>query len=90
MNLVIFYIICRVYKKEEEGKLNVNIKWEVVEAEGRNLTIQNMKSKETKTFHEDSIDKHFRYVYCAIFHSRQGTTIRDNIRLLFWKFNLPK
>ena len=55
-------LICRVYKKDEEGKLNVNIRWEVVEVEGRNVTIQDIKSKETRTFDEDTIDKHFRYV----------------------------
>ena len=38
-------LICRVYKKDEEGKLNVNIRWEVVEVEGRNVTIQDIKSK---------------------------------------------
>ena len=38
-------ICCRVYKKDEEGKLNVNIRWEVVEVEGRNVTIQDIKSK---------------------------------------------
>ena len=32
-------LICRVYKKDEEGKLNVNIRWEVVQVEGRNVTI---------------------------------------------------
>ena len=40
---------CRVYKKDEEGKLNVNIRWEVVEVEGRHVTIQDIKSKETRT-----------------------------------------
>ena len=42
-------LICRVYKKDEEGKLNVNIRWEVVEVEGRHVTIQDIKSKETRT-----------------------------------------
>ena len=49
-------------QKDEEGKLNVNIRWEVVEVEGSNVTIQDIKSKETRTFDEDTIDKHFRYV----------------------------
>ena len=76
-------LICRVYKKDEEGKLNVNIRWEVVEVEGRHVTIQDIKSKETRTF-EDTIDKHFRYAYCATCHSRQGTTIRDNKTIHDW------
>ena len=71
-------------QKDEEGKLNVNIRWEVVEVEGSNVTIQDIKSKETRTFDEDTIDKHFRYAYCANCHSRQGTTIRDNITIHEW------
>ena len=52
--------------------------------EGRHVTIQDIKSKETRTFDEDTIDKHFRYAYCATCHSRQGTTIRDNITIHKW------
>ena len=32
-------LICRLYKKDKEGKLNVNIRWKVVNNEGYKITI---------------------------------------------------
>jgi hypothetical protein len=70
-------LICRFYKKDEGNKLNVNISCDVVKID-RGVTIQDIKSKEERSFYENIIDKHFTYAYCATCHSRQETTIRDS------------
>ena len=73
-------LICRLYKKDEEGKLNVNIRWKVIKVEGMNITIQDIKDKDNvRTFDTNTIEKHFRYAYCATVHSRQGASIDGNI-----------
>ena len=77
-------LICRLYKKDEGGKLNVNIRWKVVNVDGGLITLQDIKTGEKRTFNEDVVDKHFRYAYCSTCHSRQGTTIKTNITIHEW------
>ena len=73
-------LICRLYKIDEQGKLNVNIRWNVIKVEGRKLKIQDIKDKDNvRTYDKDVIEKHFRYAYCATVHSRQGASIDGNI-----------
>eukprot|EP00438_Fugacium_kawagutii_P004546 Skav222288 [mRNA] locus=scaffold807:301469:304798:- [translate_table: standard] len=78
-------LICRLYRRDEDGKLNVNIRWRVEKVEGRQVKIRDIKDKDNvRTYDEDVIDKHFRYAYCATCHSRQGTTIKTNITIHEW------
>ena len=73
-------LICRLYKIDEQGKLNVSIRWNVIKVEGRKLKIQDIKDKDNvRTYDKDVIEKHFRYAYCATVHSRQGASIDGNI-----------
>ena len=78
-------LICRLYKKDKEGKLNVNIRWKIANIEGYKITIQDIKDAEhIRTFDIHIIDKHFRFAYCATTHSRQGTSISDNMTIHEW------
>ena len=77
-------LICRLYKKDEEGKLNVNIRWKVIKVHENEVTLQEIKTKEVRTFQVDIIDKHFRYAYCSTTHSRQGTSISGNMTIHEW------
>ena len=53
--------------------------------EGYKITIQDIKDTENiRTLDIDIIDKHFRYAYCATTHSRQGTSISDNMTIHEW------
>ena len=66
-------LICRLYRNEDEGKFNVNIRWLITNVEGNMITIQDIKDKDdVRTVKENIIDNHFRYAYCATCHSRQG------------------
>ena len=79
-------LICRLYRNEEEGKFNVNIRWLITKVEGNMITIQDIKDKEdVRTVKENIIDKHFRYAYCATCHSRQGQSISGNITIHEWQ-----
>ena len=40
-------LICRLYKMDEQGKLNVNIRWNIVNVEGRKLKHKTSKTKRT-------------------------------------------
>ena len=73
-------LICRLHKKDCEGKLNVNIRWKVIKNEGYKKTTQDIQDTENI----DIIDKPFRYAYCATTHSRQGTSISDNMTIHEW------
>ena len=73
-------LICRLCRKDEEGKFNVNIRWLITKVEGSMITIQDVKDKENaRTVSESVIDNHSRYAYCSTCHSRQGTLIASNI-----------
>ena len=75
-------LICRLYRNEEEGKFNVNIRWLITKVEGTMITIEDIKDKDyVRTVSENVIDKHFRYAYCATCHSRQGQSISGNITI---------
>ena len=39
-------LICRLYRNDEEGKFNVNIRWLITRVEGNMLTIQDIKDKD--------------------------------------------
>ena len=79
-------LICRLYRNEEEGKFNVNIRWLITKVEGNMITIQDIKDKKAvRTVSENIIDKHFRYAYCATCHSRQGQSISGNITIHEWQ-----
>ena len=55
-------ILCRLYRKDEEGKFNVNIRWLITKVEGDMITIQDIKDKENvRTVSETAIDNHYRY-----------------------------
>ena len=69
-------LICRLYRNDEEGKFNVNIRWLITRVEGNMLTIQDIKDKDdVRTVSQNIRDEHFRYAYCATCHSRQGQSI---------------
>ena len=73
-------LICRLYRNEDEGRFNVNIRWLITKVEGDMITIQDIKDEEdVRTVSENIIDKHFRYACCATCHSRQGQSISSNI-----------
>ena len=79
-------LICRLYRKDDKGKFNVNIRWLITKVEGNMITIQDIKDKEhVRTVNESIIDNHFRYVYCSTCHSRQGTSIRGKITIHEWQ-----
>ena len=79
-------LICRLYRNEDEGKFNVNIRWLITKVEGNMITIQDIKDKkDVRTVKENIIDKHFRYAYCATCHSRQGQSISGNITIHEWQ-----
>jgi hypothetical protein len=79
-------LICRLYRKDDKGKFNVNIRWLITKIEGNMITIQDIKDKEhIRTVSESIIDTHFRYAYCATTHSRQGTSIAGNITIHEWQ-----
>eukprot|EP00438_Fugacium_kawagutii_P021104 Skav205927 [mRNA] locus=scaffold123:1068999:1070066:+ [translate_table: standard] len=79
-------LICRLYRnEEEEGKFNVNIRWKVLNVDGGKVTLQDYKNEEdVRVLDEKVVDKHFRYAYCATAHSRQGTSLSDNITIHEW------
>ena len=80
-------LICRLYRNDEEGKFNVNIRWLITRVEGNMLTIQDIKDKDdVRTVSQNIRDEHFRYAYCATCHSRQGQSIiSDNITIHEWQ-----
>ena len=79
-------LICRLYRNEEEGKFNVNIRWLITKVEGNMITIQDIKDEvDVRTVSQNVIDKHFRYAYCASCHSRQGQSISGNITIHEWQ-----
>lgn len=46
---------------------------------GAEATIQDIENTEdVRVPNAKVFDKHFEFVYCAIFHSRQGTSISGN------------
>ena len=79
-------LICRLYRNDDEGKFNVNIRWPITNVEGNMITIQDIKDKDdVRTVKENIIDNHFRYAYCATAHSRQGQSISGNITIHEWQ-----
>ena len=79
-------LICRLYRNEDEGRFNVNIRWLITKVEGNMITIQDIKDeKDVRRVKENIIDKHFRYAFCATCHSRQGQSRRGNIPIHEWQ-----
>ena len=79
-------LICRLYRNDDEGKFNVNIRWLITMVEGNMITIEDIKDKDNvRTVKENIIDNHFRYAYCATCHSRQGQSISGNITIHEWQ-----
>ena len=81
-------LMCRLYRKDDKGKFNVNIRWLITKIEGNSniITIQDIKDEEhVRTVNESIIDNHFRYAYCATTDSRQGTSISGNITIHEWQ-----
>ena len=78
-------LICRLYRKDDKGKFNVNIRWMITKVEGNMITIEDIKDKDNvRTVSENIIDNHFRYAYCSTTHSRQGTSIGGNLTIHEW------
>lgn len=78
-------LICRLYRNDDEGKFNVNIRWKVLDANNGMVRIQDIKNEEdVRCLKESVVDKHFRYAYCATCHSRQGTSLSGNITIHEW------
>ncbi len=78
-------LICRLYRKDDKGKFNVNIRWKILKVEGKRITIQNIKDlKDVRTVDDWILDKHFRYAYCARCHSRQGASVAGNLTIHEW------
>ena len=75
-------LICRVYLYKDGVIFNVNIRYKVIDINSSMITIQNIKDTTKKhTLHEDVIDKHFIYRYCATCHSCQGASIKSKITI---------
>ena len=67
-------------------KFNRNIHYKIMNIKFSMLTIQNIKDgAKIYTLHEDVIDKHFIYGYCATCHSCQGISIKSTIRIHEWE-----
>ena len=78
-------LICRLYRDDEQGKLNVNIRWRVEKVEGKKVKIRDIKdSKNVRTYDEYNIEKHFRYAHCCTTHSRQGQSIDGALVIHEW------
>ena len=79
-------LICILYRQDDAGKFNVNIRWLITKVKGHMITIQDIKDKNNvRTVSETVIDNHFRYAYCSTCHSRQGTSISGNITIHEWQ-----
>ena len=79
-------LICRLYLDKDGMKFNVNIRYKVINVKPSMITIQNIKDRtKTYTLHEDVIDKHFIYGYCATCHSCQGASIKSTITIHEWE-----
>ena len=81
-------LICRLHRNEEEGKININIRWFIARVAGNMLRIQDIKDKNhVRAISESFIDEHFRYAYCPTCHRLQRTS-SGNIKLHKWHMML--
>ena len=78
-------LICRLYKKTNNVKFNVNYRFRIVSISKNIIKLENVKSKQQYIMDIATLDKHFRYDYCTTCHSAQGASIDGKIVIHEWK-----
>ena len=64
--------MCRLYKKSNNVKFNVNYRFRIASISKNIVILENVKSKQQYITDITTVDKHFRYDYCTTCHSAQG------------------
>ena len=78
-------LICRLYKKTNNVKFNVNYRFRIVSISKNILKLENVKSRQQYITDIATLDKHFRYDYCTTCHSVQGASIDGKIVIHEWE-----
>ena len=78
-------LICRLYKKTNNVKFNVNYRFRIVSISKNIIKLENVKSKQQYLADIATLDKHFRYDYCTTCHSAQGASIDGKIVIHEWE-----
>ena len=79
-------LICRLYKKTNHVKSNVNYRFKIVSISKNIIKLENnVKSKQQYLTDMATLDKHFRYDYCTTCHSAQGASIDGKIVIHEWE-----
>ena len=65
-------LICRLYKKTNNVKFNVNYRFKIVSISKNIIKLENVKSKQQYLTDIATLDKHFRYDYCTLAIPRKG------------------
>ena len=65
-------LICRLYKKANNVKFNVNYRFRIVSISKNIIKSENVKSRQQYITDIATLDKHFRYDYCTTCHSAKG------------------
>ena len=78
-------LICRLYKKTNNVKFNVNYRFKIVSISKNIIKLENVKSKQQYLTDIATLDKHFRYDYCTTCHSAQGASIDSKIVIHEWE-----
>ena len=78
-------LICRLYKKTNNVKFNVNYRFRIVSISKNIIKLENVKSKQQYLTDIATLDEHFRYGYCTTCHSAQGASIDGKIVIHEWE-----
>ena len=78
-------LICRLYKKTNNVKSNVNYRFKIVSISKNIVKLENVKSKQQYLTDIATLDKHFRYDYCTTCHSAQEASIDGKIVIHEWE-----
>ena len=78
-------LICRLYKKTNNVKFNVNYRFKIVSISKNIIKLENVKSKQQYLMDIATLVKHFRYDYCTTCHSAQGASIDGKIVIHEWE-----
>ena len=78
-------LICRSYKKTNNVKFNVSYRLRIVSLSRNTFKLENVKSKQQYMMDIATLDKNFRYDYCAACHSAQGASNDGKIVIHEWE-----
>ena len=78
-------LICRLYKKANTVKFNVNSRFRIVSISKNIIRLENVKFKQHYLTDIATLDKPFRYDYCTTYHSTQGASIDGKIFIHEWE-----